>query len=88
MGRNPWNVMNVGRPSVAGQSFLCIKGYTMEGNPLSSVTVGKSFITFDSFPAFSLEKWGKEYCYHPAELFDGTRAYISKHYIIILIYCY
>ena len=41
MGRNPWNVMNVGRPSVAGQSFLCIKGYTMEGNPLSSVTVGK-----------------------------------------------
>ena len=33
--------MNVGRPSVAGQSFLCIKGYTMEGNPLSSVTVGK-----------------------------------------------
>ena len=54
----------------------------------SSVTVGKSFITFDSFPAFSLEKWGKEYCYHPAELFDGTRAYISKHYIIILIYVY
>ena len=35
MGRNPWNVMNVGRPSVTGQSFLCIKGYTMEGNPLS-----------------------------------------------------
>lgn len=33
MGRNRLNVINVGRSSVAGQSFLSIKGYTMEGNP-------------------------------------------------------
>ena len=41
MGRNPLNVKNVGRPLVAGQPVLSIKGFTMRGNPMSAVTVGK-----------------------------------------------